>query len=68
MPECPSCKHKNDFWDVELMKRTHLSTAKFIKITGCHHKGEDGNGFDALRITEMYGCPICHIVFWVEFA
>lgn len=66
MPECPNCKHKNDFWDVETMTRTHLNTAKFIEIEGCHHKEEDCNGYDRIKQTKLYGCPKCHIVFWVD--
>ena len=64
MPKCPNCKHKHDFWDVELMDRTHRDTESFIRITGCVHHTEDGNGYDRLNQTIMYGCPICKIVFW----
>lgn len=63
MPQCPVCEHKHNFWNVDEMEYTHKDTEKFIEITGCHHKGEDGNGYEAIRIARLFGCPKCKIVF-----
>lgn len=66
MPECPNCKHKHDFWDAKLMKRTHTNTEKFIEINGCTHQSEDYAGRFQLKEVKMFGCPKCYIVFWDE--
>lgn len=66
MPECPNCKHKHDFWDAETMTRTYQNTEKFIEIEGCHHEEDDYRELHKVKLTKMYGCPMCHIVFWVD--
>lgn len=66
MPICPNCKHKHNFWDVELMECTHQDTKAFIRIKGCTHHTEDYHGYTRLKETIMYGCPKCNVVFWVD--
>ena len=64
MPKCPNCKHKHDFWDVELMDITHRDTKPFIRIKGNYHNKENSAGYMHLKETTVYGCPMCYIVFW----